>query len=151
MQIIKDRTLTTDAWRFLADDAEIPGDSYVTVTLQRWLNDKAVLSGRTGQTGVRIEPDDNIGDLACDLPNLSLIEVDFPTFTDGRGFSLVRLLRDKYGYRSEIRAVGQFSADQVFYLSRVGVDTFALADEAQAQVALAAFNDFSVTYQPSAR
>lgn len=151
MQIIKDRTLITDAWRFLADDAEITSESDVTVTLQRWLNDKAVLSGRVGRTGVRIEPGDDIGDLADDLPHLPLIEVNFPAFTDGRGFSLTRLLRDKYGYHGEIRAVGQFSADQVFYLSRVGVDTFALADEAQTQVALAALDDFSVAYQLSAR
>jgi uncharacterized protein (DUF934 family) len=75
--------------------------------------------------------------------------VHFPTFTDGRGYSTARLLRERYGYRGELRAVGDVLRDQLFYLSRVGFDAFALRQDQDAEGALASLADFSESYQAS--
>lgn len=74
---------------------------------------------------------------------LPLISVLFLAFTDGRGYSTARLLRARYGYGGELRAIGDVLRDNIFYLSRVGFDAMALREGEDAQAALAAFSDFS--------
>ncbi|MBC8392295.1 MAG: DUF934 domain-containing protein, partial [Deltaproteobacteria bacterium] len=83
--------------------------------------------------------------------DIQLIELDFPAFTDGRIFSHAWLLRGRYNYQGEIRATGHFMPDQVFYLSRVGVNAFNLEKTEDLPVALSNLNDFSVNYQKSIR
>jgi uncharacterized protein (DUF934 family) len=78
-----------------------------------------------------------------------LIAVNFPQFTDGRGYSIARLLRERYSWRGELRAIGDVLRDQLFYLARCGFDAFMLREGQDAQAALAAFNDFSEGYQAS--
>jgi uncharacterized protein (DUF934 family) len=73
--------------------------------------------------------------------------VNFPKFTDGRGYSTGRLLRERYGYRGELRAIGDIFRDQLLYLSRCGFDAFVLRPGEDPQAALAAFGDFSEAYQ----
>lgn len=73
----------------------------------------------------------------------------FPQFTDGRGYSTARLLRERYGWWGELRAIGDVQRDQLFYLSRVGFDAFELNDGIDLQSALSAFADFSEAYQTS--
>ena len=72
--------------------------------------------------------------------------VNFPVFTDGRGFSYGRELRER-GYQGELRAAGHFIRDQLTYLSRCGFDAFQMADESQLEDALASLDDFSESYQ----
>ena len=98
---------------------------------------------------VRLEPHDDPAVLAGRLDTLARIEVHFPTVTDGRGYSTARLLRERLGYRGELRAVGDVQRDQLFYLSRVGFDAFLLRDGEDAERALAALRDFSEAYQAS--
>lgn len=148
MQIIKDRQLTENTWTFVDNDSPF-SDGNISVTLNRWLSDKALLQQRSGGVGVRLASNDELGQLAADLSSIALIELDFSVFTDGRSFSQARLLRDQHGYQGEIRAVGKFMSDQVFYLSRVGVNAFEFAQAKEAELALAALNDFSVRYQVS--
>lgn len=148
MQIIKDNQITTDAWEYRPDDAEL-GDGDVTISLARLHQNGDELKNRKGRLGVRITPADSTDAIADYLPNLALVELYFPELADGRLFSHAWLLRNRYDYTGEIRATGQFLPDQVFYLSRVGVNSFYPGNEADLSATLAGLNDFSVNYQPS--
>ena len=148
MQIIKDRAITEDTFTFIADDAEInAGD--ITVALERWKRDRERLRAHPGQVGVRLRAGEPVANLAEDLKQIALIELDFADFADGRLFSQAWLLRNRYHYSGEIRAVGHYLTDQVFYLSRVGVNAFEPAQSEKLQTILANLNDFSVRYQAS--
>jgi len=98
---------------------------------------------------VRLEPHDDPASIAGRLAKLERVEVNFPKFGDGRGYSIARLLRERYGYRGELRAVGQVGRDQLYYLESCGFDAFLLRDGEDPEEALAAFNDFSESYQAS--
>jgi uncharacterized protein (DUF934 family) len=148
MQIIKDRQLVENTWQFIADDQELPASGNITVSAHRWQAQHSQLQAHPGDIGLRLSSTDNT-DSISGLEQLALIELDFPVFTDGRLFSHARLLRSKYGYNGEIRARGQFLADQVFYLSRIGVNAFELESKL-IPTALAALDDFSVFYQTTA-
>ena len=106
--------------------------------------------GASGALGVRLSPADDPALIANDLDKLALIAIEFPAFTDGRGYSAATLLRERYGYKGELRAVGDVLRDQIFLLSRVGFTTFALREDQNVEKALAAFNDFSSYYQHAA-
>ncbi len=148
MQIIKDKQITEDNWRYIEDDAPLcTGD--ICVSLKRWQTDREQLLKRDGRLGLRLQPDQPVEAIAEDLQYFQLIELNFPVFTDGRSFSQAWLLRNRYRFRSEIRAVGHFMRDQMFYLQRVGVNAFQLEDGQGLESALTFLNDFSVTYQPS--
>jgi uncharacterized protein (DUF934 family) len=148
MPIIKDQQVLENAWTFVADDAPLTNGD-ITVSVTRWSEDKTKLLQRGGKVGVRLAPADNVAAIGDDLAFISLIELDFPVFADGRAFSQARLLRSRYGYQGEIRAVGHYMADQVFYLHRVGVDAFEFNDRKSLELALSAINDFTVRYQSS--
>jgi Uncharacterized protein conserved in bacteria len=148
MQLIKDNQIIDDSWSYVADDAELK-DGDISVSLTRWKKDKPQLLKTTGKKGVRIGPTDSIEDMVADLKDIQLIELDFPTFADGRMFSHAWLLRSRYNYQGEIRATGQFMRDQVYYLSRVGVNAFNLEKTEDLPIALSALNDFTVNYQKS--
>jgi uncharacterized protein (DUF934 family) len=77
------------------------------------------------------------------------VEVSFPSATDGRGYSIARLLRERHGYGGELRAVGDVKRDQLFNLARCGFDAFLLLKDEDADGALGAFDDFSEAYQAS--
>jgi uncharacterized protein (DUF934 family) len=98
---------------------------------------------------LRLEPADDPAKFADRLGAVARIEVNFPSFTDGRGYSIARLLRERHGYDGELRAVGDVQRDQLFYLARCGFDAFLLRKDGDADDALAAFNDFSEAYQAS--
>lgn len=148
MQIIKDKKIIEDHWSYVADDAELPrGD--ITVSATRWQKEKQRLQNRDGKIGLRLDSTDPVEDIAEDLDRLQLIELNFSAFTDGRSFTQAWLLRNRYHFKGEIRAVGNFMADQVFYLHRTGVNAFALEQSDKLPVALSALNDFSVAYQSS--
>ena len=150
MQIIKDKQIIDDSWSYVADDAELKkGD--ISVSLARWKKDKQQLLQYNEKIGVRIGPADAVEDIADDLKDIQLIELDFPAFADGRIFSHAWLLRGRYNYQGEIRATGHFMPDQVFYLSRVGVNAFSLEKIEDLPVALSTLNDFTVNYQKSIR
>lgn len=150
MQIIKDKQIVDDSWSYVADDAELKGGD-ISVSLDRWKKDKQLLLKSNGKIGVRIGSADLLEDIAADLNDLQLIELDFPAFADGRLFSHAWLLRDRYNYQGEIRATGHFMRDQIYYLSRVGVNAFSLEKTEDLPVALSNLNDFSVNYQKSIR
>jgi uncharacterized protein (DUF934 family) len=145
MPLIKDQILSENSWQFISDDTAIPDSGNITVSLHRWQENRSELNQRNDGVGVRLESTDDTHKLK-DLAGVSLIELNFPAFTDGRLFSHAKLLRTRTGFQGEIRAVGNFMVDQVFYMSKVGINAFEL-DNVDIPVALAAFKDFSVSYQ----
>jgi uncharacterized protein (DUF934 family) len=146
MALIRNRAIATDSWQRL-DGAGVPPAGDVIVPLAVWLAERERLLARAGRIGVLLEPGDDPAALAADLAHLGLIAVNFPAFTDGRGYSTARLLRERHGWRGELRAVGDVQRDQLFYLARVGFDAFQLKDGADVDDALSAFADFGETYQ----
>ncbi len=98
---------------------------------------------------LRLEPQDDPAGIADRLAGAARVEVNFPRFTDGRGYSTARLLRERYGYRGELRAVGDVQRDQILYLQRCGFDAFLLRDDQDADESLAALADCSEAYQAS--
>jgi uncharacterized protein (DUF934 family) len=148
MQIIKDNQIANDTWNYCADDANL-GDGDLTVSVSRLKENGKALFNRLGKLGVRMTPNDSITEIAEYLPNLSLIELYFPELADGQLFSHAWLLRNRYHYQGELRATGHFLPDQVFYLSRVGVNSFQPENSADLASTLAGLKDFSVNYQSS--
>jgi uncharacterized protein (DUF934 family) len=148
MQIIKDKQLIEDSWTYIADDAELQ-DGNISVSLARWKKDHQQLLKSHEKLGVRIGPAESVADIAVNLKDIDLVELDFPAFADGRIFSYAWLLRGRYNYQGEIRATGSFMPDQVFYLSRVGVNAFNPEKAEDLDAALFTLNDFTVNYQKS--
>jgi len=100
--------------------------------------------------GVRLPNTANVADLAEDLSRLKVVALEFPKFADGRAHSQARLLRERYGYQGEIRAVGDILRDQLFFMARNGFDAFELRADRSLEDALDAFGEFSESYQPAA-
>ena len=144
------RVVEDDPFVPVGDDEVLPPSGDVMVSLARFEREAPALRERAGRLAVRVPGETDPDALAPTLEGVSLIAVEFPKFTDGRGYSLARVLRDRGGYEGELRALGHVLRDQLFYMARCGFDSFALADGQDVQDALAAFADFSVTYQPAA-
>ena len=130
-----------------ADPESVAPGASVLLPLAEWRRAGSQWAERAGAVGVLLAPSDDPADIAGDLDKLALVAVDFPAFTDGRGYSTARLLRERYKYRGELRAVGDVLRDQLFLMARCGFDTFALHDSVNVDTALTAFGDFSDAYQ----
>ena len=148
-RIILDRAVVDDLWQMVAEGESLPAAGKIIVPLATWLGHHAALNARGGQVGVWLKPDDEPGQLARDVARLPLIAVQFPQFTDGRGYSIGRLLRERFGYKGELRAIGDVLRDQIFYMASVGFNAFAVKEGKSLEDALTAFDDFSEAYQTS--
>ena len=148
-RLIKGREAVDDRF-FVARDAaaldDLPRGVPVIVPLAVWLAHRVALRERKG-VGVWLAPADDPLALADDVAALDVVAIDFPAFTDGRGYSSARLLRDRLGYKGELRAIGDVQRDQLYYLSQVGFDAFALAEGRDVDAALASLRDFTDGYQ----
>jgi phosphoadenosine phosphosulfate reductase len=147
-QLIKGRAVVDDRFALLRDArtlADVPEAVPVIVPLALWRAERATLVER-GSVGVWLAPSDDPSELAADLVQLPVIAVDFPQFTDGRGYSTARLLRDKFGFRGELRAIGDVLRDQMFALAQCGFDAFAIRADRDAAEAAAGLDDFSSVY-----
>ena len=148
MPLIKQNKLVeSDSWQFIADEAELPAQGDVVVSLKRLLANADALRARPGKLGVRIDPEDDVEQAKLALDQVALVALTFPKFGDGRAYSKARLFRDRFGYKGELRAVGEVLADQLQYMSRCGFDAFQLAEGKDLASALRALSDFTVTYQ----
>jgi uncharacterized protein (DUF934 family) len=148
-QYIKHRLISRDPWTLLneANLAAVPALGDVIVPVALWRAHGATLADRPGRVGVWLAPDDAPSD---DLASLPVIAIHFPQFTDGRGYSIARLLRGKHHFKGELRAFGDVLRDQLYYMARCGFDAFVLRDDQDIQATLAAFNDFSENYHSAA-
>ena len=145
-----------DVWQQLGDDDEIPrhsasaeGHPPVAVSLSRYLTLASTSAGPYGIGGVRLEPTDDVTELTPFIDRLQLIIIDFPAYTDGRGYSQARTLRSRLGFAGELRAVGDVRADQLHFMMRAGIDTFDLADAIDESVLQGLVRRYQTSYQPS--
>jgi len=146
--LIKDRAVIEDRWTLLRDAAslaDVPIGAPVIVPLALWQAEHDVLAGRNA-VGVWLKPSDDPDALAGDVGQLPLIAIDFPKFVDGRGYSSARLLREKYRFGGELRAVGDVLRDQLYYMRQCGFDAFAVRADRIAD-AVGGLDDFSDNYQ----
>jgi uncharacterized protein (DUF934 family) len=159
--LIKERRIVPDSWQPLEparwlqvqEDGlvpDFPAEADLIAPLALWRLRRDDLLGRRGRVGVRLEPHEDPAEIAPDLAHFALVAVNFPKFGDGRGFSTARLLRERYGYRGELRAVGQVGRDHLYFMEQCGFAAFLLREGEDAHEALAAFDDFSEGYQASA-
>jgi uncharacterized protein (DUF934 family) len=152
--IIKHRQIVSDNWQLLrraadGDALSVPSTGDVIVPLAIWLEQREVLLYRGGRLGVWLDSHEEPAAIAGDLDLFALVAVNFPSFDDGRGYSIARLLRERYGYVGELRAIGEVVRDHLFFMAGCGFDSFALRDDQDPQEALTAFGDFSDAYQSS--
>jgi uncharacterized protein (DUF934 family) len=154
--IIKNRSVVRDDWTVVraSEDGTLPaadalpaGRVLVPFALWKTSRDALVATRTAADLGVWLAPDDEPGELAADFDKISLIGVDFPVFRDGRGYSTARLLRERYGWRGELRAIGDVLRDQLNFMFRCGFDAYAVRADKDIHDALRAFDEFSVKYQ----
>ena len=154
-EIIKHKAVVPDDWAVLRlDDGEaaetvIVPDGKVIVPLAVWLAQKSALAARLPDVGVWIAADERPETLAEDVARLQLIAVNFPKFTDGRGYSIAYNLRARLAYTGELRAIGDVLRDQLFSMQRVGFDAYATRPDRNIHDALKGLSVFSETYQAS--
>mgnify|MGYP000208611241 FL=1 len=149
--LIRDGKLAANDWHSVADDAALPAAGKAIVSLKRWRAEKDALAASGLTLGVRIPNTDEITPaLAQELSGLPLVAVEIPKFADGRAYSQARVLRERYGYAGEIRAQGDVLHDQLFHMSRCGINAFELRADQDPQDCLKAFGDYDLAYQHGA-
>ena len=149
MPLLKDGQLTEDIWTLLDETQVVPAQGAVMIDLERWQVERADLMGRNAPLGLRLLPGQSPDAIKQDVGQFAMIAIEFPAFTDGRGYSYARLLRERYGYTGELRAMGQVLRDQLKYMARVGFDTFEVDARITPEVFAAEMKTFSNVYQPS--
>jgi uncharacterized protein (DUF934 family) len=161
--IIKGQEVVEDDWLVLrlAEPVEgAPAIDPATVTVPEgkiivpqsvWLVQRELLAARAaaGEIGVWLASDERPEELKEDLSKFAVIAVDFPKFTDGRGYSIAYNLRVRLGWTGELRAIGDVLRDQLFQMRRVGFDAYATRPDRNIHDALKGLSDFSETYQAS--
>lgn len=154
-EIIKHQAVVANDWGVLrldegdtAEGVTVP-DGKVIVPLAVWLAQQDVLRSRLPHIGVWFASDARPEVLAGALDQFEVVAVDFPKFTDGRGYSIAYNLRARLGFKGEVRAIGDVLRDQLFSMKRVGFDAYAPRPDRSIHDALKGLSDFSETYQAS--
>lgn len=152
--IIKNRAVVADDWNVIRlDQTDTPDaiaipEGKVIVPLAVWKAQRATLEQRS-ELAVWIASSERPEDLKDDLSRFALIAIDFPKFADGRGYSIAYNLRARLGYSGELRAIGDVLRDQLFLMSRVGFDAYAVRADRDIHDALKGLTDFSEVYSNS--
>ena len=153
-KIIKDRKIIDSHWQYLTDienPASMEGD--IVVSLADWLKHKEELLSYCGNLGLLLQSDEepsaieNPPAAKDQLKHFHLIAINFPVFSDGRGYSIARELRSRYDYQGEIRATGDVLRDQLLMMERCGFNAFEVREDRDINEAIKGFQDFSFQYQ----
>ena len=147
MPLVKGGKIVGDPFTHVADGAELP-QGCVLVSAASFLEDPEALLKR-GKVGVIWPNSRDVDDLVPYLDRLAAVALVFPTFRDGRAYSQARLLRERYGYRGELRATGQVLRDQFVFMLRAGFDAFDVKKPADAEAFAQTVQRYSVFYQPT--
>ena len=142
--IYKGGRFSADPWSHLADDAPVPAAGYAILPLKRWLADAATLARHPGPLGLALGPADPLELDAATLARFAVIAIAFPKFSDGRGYSTARRLRDRLQFKGELRATGDVLLDQVPLMLRLGFDALEIIDRAT-RAALERGHRFAIT------
>ncbi len=147
--IVRDGELIDDAFQDVSALDAIPDGVPVLVSLDQWQAHRDALTARGTPVGVRLRSDQSPELIADDLGQLVLVALEFPAFKDGRAYSYARLLRDRYGYEGEIRAIGDVLMEQLHFMLRIGFNSFQIKGEDPLRQYQEALGDYSVWYQPT--
>jgi uncharacterized protein (DUF934 family) len=149
MPLVKDGKIASDSLVRLADDATIPSDGAILVSAARFLEHAEALSQRNSPIGVIWPNNRDVDELVPYLDRLAAIALVFPSFRDGRAYSQARLLRERHGYRGELRATGQVLRDQFVFMLRAGFNAFEVKKDSDAEAFVSTARRYSVFYQPT--
>jgi uncharacterized protein (DUF934 family) len=149
MPLVKNGKISTDDFVHVPDGVELPGDGAILISAARFLEDIETLSRRTGKTGVIWPNNRDLDDLVPYLGGLAMVALVFQSFRDGRAYSQARLLRERHGFRGELRATGQVLRDQFVFMLRAGFDAFEVKKESDAEAFTNTAKRYSVFYQPT--
>ncbi|MBK7947811.1 MAG: DUF934 domain-containing protein [Deltaproteobacteria bacterium] len=153
MALLESRTdgpaLVEDRFVRLADDAALPAEGAVLVSLVRFEKERAALLARKAPLGVWLASNQTPAAISNELDRLALVALDFPVFSDGRAFSSARLLRERYGYKGELRAIGDVLCEQLPFMLRSGFDTFEMKSPKALEEFRAVVGEVRVVYQPT--
>ena len=149
-RILRRLELVDDDWRYLGEDDAGSAAGLWLIVPSTALRTGAADARRLERLGVRVGAAERIEDLAPELPRLALVAFEFPAPGDGRGYTYARLLRERYWFTGEVRAVGVVKRDQLFFMARAGFDAFELSPGEELEGALQSLHTFTVAYQPGA-
>ena len=149
MPLVKGGKITADTFAAVADDAALPEGGDVLVSATRFLQDPESVLRRAGKTGVTWPNNRDVDDLVPHLERLAVVALVFPSFRDGRAYSQARLLRERFHYRGELRAIGQVLRDQFVFMLRAGFDAFDVRKQGDAEAFAQTVKRYSVFYQPT--
>jgi len=144
-----DRWEASDPWQWVGRAvpvAQLPAGP-VLVPLALWHHHRAELRVRLPDLGLWLESSQGPEEIGEDPNAFPVIALDFPQFVDGRSYSHARLLRERHGYRGQLRAIGEVLCDQLYYMCRCGFDAFCLREDQDLEVALRSLKAFSDSYQ----
>jgi uncharacterized protein (DUF934 family) len=149
MALLKDGKLVDDIYTDVSQDSIVPVIGAIIISLAQWQAHRASLEDRTDPLGIRLSSDEKAEAIAGDLAHFNLIALEFPIFRDGRAYSTARLLRERYGYAGELRAVGDVLLEQLHFMNRVGFNSFDIRSSDAVRDWEIAAADMTVWYQPT--
>ena len=147
--LIKRGEVVPQDYRRLAGEEPLPAAGRVLVSLAHWQAERAALEAWTEAFGVWLASDQHPERIEHDLERFAVVALEFPRFRDGRAYTYARLLRERYAYRGELRAIGDVLPDQLHLMLRAGFDAFELAPPHGVEAYRRATDRFSVWYQPT--
>lgn len=150
MALVRDGKVVEDRFVDATGLDELPAEGALIVGLEQWQAQRDQLLARGEPVGLRLKSDQSPEAVAEDVGHFEVIALEFPRFRDGRAYSYARLLRERYGYGKELRAVGDVLLEQLFFMLRTGFDTFEIDSSDPVRAFQTAMADFSVWYQPTA-
>ncbi|HVJ28890.1 MAG TPA: DUF934 domain-containing protein [Gammaproteobacteria bacterium] len=150
MALVKNGELVTSSFVDASGAESIPPTGPVIVSLDQWKTNRDELLKRGTPLGIRLHSDQPPELIAADLSHFAVVALEFPKFRDGRAYSYARLLRERYGFTGELRAVGEVLLEQLFFMLRTGFDVFDVQSADPLKDYRTALADFSVWYQPTA-
>jgi uncharacterized protein (DUF934 family) len=140
-----------DAFTNVPDEETVPdGNAGVILSLTRFQAEGPALLDQGRAVGVRLKSDEAVETLAYDLPRLALVALEFPKFRDGRAFTSATLLRERFKYAGEVRAVGEVLREQTYYMIRCGFDAFEVSDQSTPDDLTYVANRYRHVYQTAA-
>ena len=150
MALVSNNAVIDDPFADATGQETIPASGPVLVDFEQWQAHREKLLQRAAPVGVKLRSDQPPELIAADLSSLAMVALEFPVFRDGRAYSYARLLREKYGFAGEIRAVGDVLLEQLHFMQRTGFDAFEYRSDDPLRDLEIAAGDFDVWYQPAA-
>ncbi len=147
MALIKNGELVQEQFIDATAASTIPASGSIMVSLEQWLENLDALIARQDPLAICLRSDQHPEVIADDLDHFAMIALEFPAFKDGRAYSYARLLRERWGFKGELRAVGDVLLEQLHFMQRVGFDAFDVISDDPLRDWQTASQEFTTWYQ----